>query len=55
MCSGKSDDSQCSSETRNGSRKQLGVGYSEASKYGEDILDVITREAEDCDSFEVAS
>ena len=38
-----------------GAGNNWGVGYSEASKYGEDILDVITREAEDCDSFEVAS
>lgn len=38
-----------------GAGNNWGVGYSEASKYGEDILDVITREAEDCDSFEVGS
>lgn len=29
-----------------------GVGYSEAAKYSDDLIDIITREAEDCDSFE---
>ncbi|KAK8829540.1 tubulin gamma chain [Blastocystis sp. ATCC 50177/Nand II] len=29
-----------------------GMGYSEAAKYSDDLIDIITREAEDCDSFE---
>lgn len=36
-----------------GAGNNWGIGYSESDKCGEDLLDIITREAEDCDSFEV--
>ena len=36
-----------------GAGNNWGLGYQEADKYGEDLIDIITREAEDCDSFEV--
>lgn len=38
-----------------GAGNNWGIGYSSTEKHSDDILDIITREAEDCDSFEVSS
>ena len=35
-----------------GAGNNWGVGYSQSDKYSDDLLDIITREAEDCDNFE---
>lgn len=37
-----------------GAGNNWGVGYSQSDKYSDDLLDIITREAEDCDNFEVS-
>ena len=36
-----------------GAGNNWGVGYSQSDKYSDELLDIITREAEDCDNFEV--
>lgn len=38
---------------KEGAGNNWGIGYSSTDKYSDDIIDIITREAEDCDSFEV--
>lgn len=36
-----------------GAGNNWGVGYSQSDKHSDELLDIITREAEDCDNFEV--